>query len=609
MLEPNKPSSPSASASAPPPLSEAPTIAPSRASVSDLGKTEDGSLSGDAPPPPATVRSDNETNIQEKTETGTHGLERSPTPSISAAGEEDMQRHRTREDGMEYPSGVKLQLITLALCLAVFLMALDNSIIATAIPEITNDFKSLSDVGWYGSAYLLTTASLQLLFGRFYTFFSIKWIFLIAISLFELGSLVCGVAPNSVALILGRAIAGVGSAGIFSGALIILAHSVPLASRPMYTGFIGSMYGIASVSGPLLGGVFTDKVTWRWCFYINLPIGAVTVAVIAFFFPDPHRVIPKNEPWAKRIRQFDPLGTTVFMPGVICLLLALQWGGTEYEWDDARIIALLVLFGVLIIGFVVVQWWMQENATVAPRIFLKRSVWSSFFFAFFIGACFLCSIYFLPIWFQAVKGASAVKSGVMNIPMLISLVLCSIASGIMVTVLGYYTPFMIFGTVLAAIGYGLITMFTPDTDSGKWIGYQILAGAGVGFALQQPLMAVQTVLDIKDVPTGTALIAFGQTLGGALFVSIGQNVFTNGLVDNIAKMVPEIDPAIVLATGATSIKDVIPAEFLDAVIEAYNGALADTFKVSAATAAIAIIGALFVEWKSVKGKNIEMAAA
>lgn len=464
-------------------------------------------------------------------------------------------------------------------------------------------------MGWYGSAYLLTTASLQLLFGRFYTFFSIKWIYLLAISLFELGSLICGAAPNSIALILGRAIAGVGSAGIFSGALIILAHSVPLASRPMYTGFIGSMYGIASVSGPLLGGVFTDKVTWRWCFYINLPIGAVTLLVIGFFFPDPQRDLPKDEPWSKRIKQFDPAGTVVFMPGVISLLLALQWGGTKYAWDSARIIALLVLFGVLITVFVVIQGFMKENATVSPRIFLKRTVWSSAFFAFFTGAAFLASVYFLPIWFQAVKGASAVRSGIMNLPMLIAVVIFSVIAGICVTVFGYYTPFMIAGTVLMSIGYGVITTFEPDIGSGKWIGYQIIAGAGVGVAMQQPLMAVQTVLDIRDVPTGTALIAFMQTLGGSLFVSVGQTVFTNGLADGLVAKVPGLDPQIVLATGATSIKNVIPDEFLDSVIQVYSDALTDSFTVSAATAAVTVIGALFVEWKSVKGKNIEMAGA
>ena len=145
----------------------------------------------------------------------------------------------------------------------------DNTIIATAIPRISDEFSSVEDIGWYGSAYLLTTCAFQLLWGKFYTFFSIKWTFLVTIGIFELGSLVCGVAPNSTALIVGRAIAGLGSAGIFSGALIIIAYSVPLEKRPIYTGLIGGMYGIASVAGPLMGGAFTDRLTWRWCFYIK----------------------------------------------------------------------------------------------------------------------------------------------------------------------------------------------------------------------------------------------------------------------------------------------------------------------------------------------------
>lgn len=162
------------------------------------------------------------------------------------------------EDDIEYPKSMQLALISIALCLSVFCMALDNTIITTAIPRITDQFKAINDVGWYGSAYLLTTCAFQLFFGKLYTFFSVKWIYLSALVIFEIGSAVCGAAPNSTALIIGRAVAGLGSAGIFSGAILIVANTVPLRQRPTYMGLIGGMYGIASVAGPLMGGAFTD---------------------------------------------------------------------------------------------------------------------------------------------------------------------------------------------------------------------------------------------------------------------------------------------------------------------------------------------------------------
>ncbi|KAI2629894.1 putative efflux pump [Hypoxylon sp. NC1633] len=521
---------------------------------------------------------------------------------------DSIRQTQTREDGSEYPTGAKLSLITLALCLSVFLMALDNSIIATAIPKITDAFHSLPDVGWYGSAYLLTTAALQLLFGKFYTFLSIKWVFLTAIGIFELGSLICGVAQNSVTLIIGRAVAGSGGAGIMSGALLILAYSVPLAKRPMYTGLVTSMYGIASVAGPLLGGVFTDKVTWRWCFFINLPIGAITILVILFFFPEPTRTMPADESLMERVRRFDPVGTILFMPSIICLLLALQWGGTEYPWNNGRIIGLFVVFAVLIIAFLYVQHIQQEHATVPPRIMKMRTMWASSLYAFGVGSGFFIMVYYVPIWFQSVQGLSAVDSGIRNLPMLISVVVFAMIAGILVTVFGYYAPFMVVGTVLMSIGGGLLSTWNPDTTAGAWIGYQILFGAGVGMGMQQPLMAAQTVLDIKDVPTGTSVLVFVQTVGGALFVSVGQTVFTNKLVQELAG-IPGLDSSSVLNAGATNLVRTLPAELLPKVVLAYSDALTTAFIVGTALVAFTVFGSLTVEWKSVKGKKIEAALA
>ncbi|KAF1838625.1 MFS general substrate transporter [Decorospora gaudefroyi] len=522
------------------------------------------------------------------------------TVTVSASGE---------EDDFEYPTKWKLAAIIVALALAVFCMALDNTIIATAIPRITDQFKALDDVGWYASAYLLTTCATQLIYGKLYTFYSIKWVFLVALFIFELGSLICGVAPNSTALIIGRAVAGVGGAGLFAGAILIISVTVPLQKRPKYMGLIAGMYGIASVAGPLMGGAFTDHLTWRWSFYINLPFGAVTAAFIIPFLHINRRDKKVEATWKQQLQKFDLPGTALFLPAIICLLLALQWGGSQYEWNSGRVIALLVLFVVLIIGFIAVQVWKQEDATVPPRVFGNRNVWGSAWYAAMMGAAFFLIIYYLPIWFQAIKGASATKSGIMNLPAVLGVVILSMLSGVAVTALGYYTPFILVSSILMAIGGGLLTTLEVDSGSPKWIGYQFIFGAGVGLGMSQTLVAVQTVLPANDIPIGTAIVIFSQTLGGALFVSVGQNVFTNQLIKNLASVVPDVDASLVLNTGATELKKAVPAPFLSGVLSAYSEALTQTFYVAVACGTMSIIGALFIEFKSTKGKQMTMAAA
>ena len=201
------------------------------------------------------------------------------------------------------------------------------------------------------------------------------------------------------------------------------------------------------------------------------------------------------------------------------------------------------------------------------------------------------------------------KSGIMNLPAILGLVLVSILSGGAVTVLGYYTPFMFASSILMAIGAGLLSTFEVETQHPKWIGYQFLFGAGVGFGMQQTLVAIQTVLPQDDIAIGTAIIMFSQTLGGALFISVGQNVFTNQLIKNLRTVVPDLNPGLVLMTGATELKNAVPRQFLPGVLRAYNLTLTDTFYVSVATASLSIVGVCFIEWKSMKGKKIEMAAA
>ena len=265
---------------------------------------------------------------------------------------------------------------------------------ATAIPKITAQFNSIEDVGWYGSGYLLPSCALTLMFGKLYTFYSIKWVYLSALGTFELGSFVCGVTPISLGLIMGRAVAGIGGAGLLSGSILIVTQVVPLHRRPIYTGMVSAMFGVASVAGPLMGGALTDHVSWRWCFYINLPIGLLTAVFILCFFKSP-KPIKDGISLRDQISELDLLGSAFFLPSVICGLLALQWGGIKYDWSDTRIIVLFVCCGVMALLFIAVQWWRQDKATVPPRLIKNRNMWGSAWFAFCLGGCFFIYVYYV----------------------------------------------------------------------------------------------------------------------------------------------------------------------------------------------------------------------
>ncbi|GKZ24175.1 hypothetical protein AbraIFM66951_010968 [Aspergillus brasiliensis] len=499
-------------------------------------------------------------------------------------------------------------IVIISVLLSMFLVALDRTILSTAIPQITDEFHSLTSVGWYGSAYLLTCCALQLIFGKIYTLFSVKWTLLCSILIFEASSALSGAAPNSTALIVGRAICGVGAAGIFAGVVVCIVHVVPLHKRPQIQGMFGALMGVSSIVGPLIGGGFTSNVTWRWCFYINLPVGAVAMLVILVFLKIPDQPTARV-PLSEKIKQLDIPGIVLLVPGIVCLLLALQWGGQAYPWNNSRVVALLTLAGILLVGFSAVQILLPRTATLPPRIIKQRSVAAACWTTLTINCGNYIIIYFLPIYFQSIKGASASSSGIRTLPLMISMVTGSISSGILNTRIGYYTPLAIVGTCLMCVGNGLLTTLNVDTSMGKWIGYQIVYGLGLGLAFQVPNLATQASLPKRDVPTGLALMLFATLLGAAVFISAGENVLANQLVKRLDGVDGvDIDTGLVTSGGATSLLESLPEGVRDIALVAYNEALREVFRVGLVPTCLSVLGAAALEWRSVK-KPVGMSSA
>lgn len=505
------------------------------------------------------------------------------------------------DSAQTYPSLPKTILIMVSLYVSIFLVALDRTILGPAIPSITNQFNSITDIGWYSSAYMLTSCGFILLYGRIYTFFPIKPTFLSGIVLFEIGSAICGAAQNSVMLIIGRAVAGLGSSGVFTGAILIMLNTVPLHKRPLLQGLFGACFGVASVTGPLLGGAFTESgLTWRWCFYINIPLGGITIVVVTFLLKLKESKPPRKG-WKDTMKRLDPVGTILFLPGITCLLLALEWGAEEYAWSSPKIIGLLATFATLFTAFMVWQYATRNTtATVPARILLQRSIACGCASQFCVGATMLTVSIYMPLWFQAIRGVSPFHSGANSLPLVLATVFASIVSGGLIQRFGYYTPFMIFGSCCMALGTGFITTLNITIEDAKWIGYLIILGVGVGFSMQHANLAVQAILKKRDIPIGTAMLSLCQTLGGAVFTAVGQNLYIKKFAEGL-RDIEGIDISHVLESGATDLTRGLSSELRQKVMEAYNHSLTQgTFLAVLFVACLAVPAALGMEWRSVK---------
>ncbi|KAL4787634.1 major facilitator superfamily domain-containing protein [Aspergillus varians] len=504
----------------------------------------------------------------------------------------------------EWATGLKLFTIMVAVTLVCLLILLDTSIVVTAIPQITSKFHSLLDVGWYGSAYQLAGAAIQPLTGRVYMNLNTKWTFMGFFAVFELGSLLCAVSTSSKMLIVGRAVAGMGTSGILNGAYTIISGCVPMSRRPTLLGLVLGVSQVGLAAGPLIGGALTEYSTWRWCFYINLPVGGLVAVLLAFVhIPDP--IVKESFPVAirKLPGKLDLIGFTLFAPSAIQLLLALQYGGNQYAWHSSVIIGLFCGAGATFIVFLAWDYRKRDAAMVPFSIVRNQVVWSSSLaYGFLMGQMF-CASYYLPIYFQGVKGASPMMSGVDVLPSIVAHLLVALISGKIVERVGYYLPIIVVSASLMAVANGLLSTLSPGTSTGKWIGYQIFLGVARGLGLQVPIIAVQNVLPPPQIPVATALVMFSQTFAGALFLSISNTIFNNSLKSLIRHYAPSVNPQTVIDAGATGFRSELSGGQLGGVLTAYAKSVDRVFYLTVGMACACFLFSWGMGWKDIRAKK------
>lgn len=410
------------------------------------------------------------------------------------------------------------------LALGMLLSTLDQTIVATALPSIAKDLGSLSSSVWIVSAYLLTTTASAPLYGKLGDMFGRRRMVLIALTLFIGSSILCGLAPNMWSLIALRAIQGLGGGGLVGLGSAGIADLVPLHERGKALSYSGAVFAAGSIGGPLLGGLFTDYLDWRWVFYINVPIGLVALLLVVRFFRIPHTGVRGA---------VDVLGSLLLVGAVTCVMLETVWGGRDYAWGSGQSLGLLAGAAVLLVGFV-----LRERAATHPvlplQLFRSRAFAVAVPASLVLGMMLLGAVVFLPQFFQAVRGMSASMSGLALTPLMLGVVVTMTVVGRRVSATGRYRPFPIIGSLLTIAGFAALTQLDGDTPDWVMVLEMLVLGMGMGFAIQLLVLIMQNSAEMQYLGVASSAAMFFRSMGGAIGTAFFSTILVRRLADEMS---------------------------------------------------------------------------